>query len=293
MTRIRFEDLPSTNTPINAENLNKLNNVDVGINQPTDNEEVWIKYIKNYFTHRNNTNGKWLNKNDGQLIDGNATDVVGDFIKVEPNKEFIFGGMISDQWFIICGYNSEKQFVTLIQNTRDSYGQPHYYTIPSNVEYIRMAVNNIILNSGIWIIENTGNIPSDKDILSPSINVNNNGNYETMMYANIYSTSEVVIGEFMGKPLYRKVINITEGLNHSDVSIDHNISNLSEIVNISATQLSYNSWKPVPTMYLSDGRYNVSIYAITDTSVEILIGEFMKNRISKMCVILEYTKTTD
>ena len=54
MTKIRFENSPSTNTPINAENLNKLNNVVISSSEPTTVEEVWIKnwywkkiYIKN------------------------------------------------------------------------------------------------------------------------------------------------------------------------------------------------------------------------------------------------------
>ena len=55
MTRIRFENAPSTNTPINADNLNKLNNVVISSSEPTTGEEVWLKktdtekniYIKN------------------------------------------------------------------------------------------------------------------------------------------------------------------------------------------------------------------------------------------------------
>jgi predicted acylesterase/phospholipase RssA len=47
MTRIRFEDLPSTNTPRNAENLNKLNNVVISPTEPTTGEEVWIQRGKN------------------------------------------------------------------------------------------------------------------------------------------------------------------------------------------------------------------------------------------------------
>ena len=54
MTRIRFEDLPSTNTPRNAENLNKLNNVIISPTEPTTGEEVWI----------DNTNKKIYTKND-------------------------------------------------------------------------------------------------------------------------------------------------------------------------------------------------------------------------------------
>ena len=49
MTRIRFEDLPSTNTPRNAENLNKLNNIVISPTEPTTGEEVWIQKGKNLF----------------------------------------------------------------------------------------------------------------------------------------------------------------------------------------------------------------------------------------------------
>ena len=54
MTRIRFENSPSTKTPINADNLNKLNNVIISSTEPTTGEEVWIQksadkkiYVKN------------------------------------------------------------------------------------------------------------------------------------------------------------------------------------------------------------------------------------------------------
>lgn len=55
MTRIRFEDLPSTNTPRSAENLNKLNNVVISPTEPTTGEEVWIQKSKNLFNINNLT----------------------------------------------------------------------------------------------------------------------------------------------------------------------------------------------------------------------------------------------
>lgn len=55
MTRIRFEDLPSTNTPRNAENLNKLNNIVISSTEPTTGEEVWLQKGKNLFD-KNNAN---------------------------------------------------------------------------------------------------------------------------------------------------------------------------------------------------------------------------------------------
>ena len=47
MTRIRFEDLPSRNTPRNATNFNKLNNVVISSTEPNTGEEVWVQKGKN------------------------------------------------------------------------------------------------------------------------------------------------------------------------------------------------------------------------------------------------------
>jgi hypothetical protein len=58
MTRIRFEDLPSRNTPRNAENLNKLNNVVISPTEPTTGEEVWLDDT-NKEIHVKNNNGTY------------------------------------------------------------------------------------------------------------------------------------------------------------------------------------------------------------------------------------------
>lgn len=64
MTRIRFEDLPSTNTPRNAENLNKLNNVVISPTEPTTGEEVWIDDV-NKKIYTKNDNGVYEEFYDG------------------------------------------------------------------------------------------------------------------------------------------------------------------------------------------------------------------------------------
>lgn len=68
MTRIKFENSPSTNTPINAENLNKLNNVIVSSKAPTTGEEVWIERSKNLISSKNFVSGVW---NTAYTIDDN------------------------------------------------------------------------------------------------------------------------------------------------------------------------------------------------------------------------------
>ena len=66
MTRIRFENAPSTNTPINADNLNKLNNVIISSTEPTTGEEVWLQTGDTKKIHIQNANGgyeEFLNTN--------------------------------------------------------------------------------------------------------------------------------------------------------------------------------------------------------------------------------------
>lgn len=69
MSRIRFEDLPSTNTPITAENLDKLNNVVISPTEPTTGEEVWIKKGKNKF----NANELFLDQTN-HVTNNNSTN---------------------------------------------------------------------------------------------------------------------------------------------------------------------------------------------------------------------------
>ena len=75
MTRIRFEDLPSTNTPINAENLNKLNNVIVSSEEPTTGEEVWIDNVnKKIHTKTNNGYEEFYNEEEHNKVNYSTSE---------------------------------------------------------------------------------------------------------------------------------------------------------------------------------------------------------------------------
>lgn len=89
MTRIRFEDLPSKNTPINADSLNKLNNVVISSSEPTTGEEVWIKKGNNLidlslFETKTVNDVTFANNGNGTItINGTANGAFGiSFIKL-------------------------------------------------------------------------------------------------------------------------------------------------------------------------------------------------------------------
>ena len=82
MTRIRFENAPSTNTPINADNLNKLNNVVISSSEPTTGEEVWFK--------KNDTEKKIYVKNDNGIYEefSRINDI--SLIPLTINEDYVY-----------------------------------------------------------------------------------------------------------------------------------------------------------------------------------------------------------
>lgn len=101
---------------------------------------------------------------------------------------------------------------------------------------------------------------------------------ESLSRNNIYSTQEVVIGMWFGKPLYRKVISFGALPNASYKEINHNIKNIERIVNRNLSTNGQSISSPNMTV-------TTSLIAITTTTN--LSGY------NDCYVTLEYTKTTD
>ena len=121
-------------------------------------------------------------------------------------------------------------------------------------------------------------------------NLNNNFNY--LDGKNDYSTNEIVVGKWIdGKPIYRKVLNLTSP---SVLNTNVNIANLTSL-NIE------NLIKLEGFLIGGDGRYlNINTpepdYTITTTFINDTIEMKIEavNWQQKNCVIIiEYTKTTD
>ena len=95
MTRIKFENSPSTNTPINAENLNKLNNVIVSSKEPTTGEEVWIDNVnKKIHTKTDNGYEEFYNEENREVY-STSEQRIGTWIDGKPLYRQIFEGDMS------------------------------------------------------------------------------------------------------------------------------------------------------------------------------------------------------
>ncbi len=117
---------------------------------------------------------------------------------------------------------------------------------------------------------------------------------EAVEEANEYSTTETVIGKWIdGKPIYRKVVDFGALPNATTKSVNHNISNIDNWVNVSAlASSSAGIGLCLPYTDTALATQSIACYA-TATNVKVDAGSINRSEYTKCKFILEYTKTTD
>ena len=157
-----------------------------------------------------------------------------------------------------------------------------------------ITVNYIIKASGTAILQGNvvDSLTSDSTLNAPSIHAVNEGLLDK------YSTEEKRIGTWIdGKPLYRKVFVVDNNSTTTEILVTHNIQNFGELIDVGGSVRSYTSWKSLPHIYVPDvAKYGVSLYnLIPNSTFSLLIGTQLaaEKAVSKIIVILKYTKTTD
>lgn len=108
-----------------------------------------------------------------------------------------------------------------------------------------------------------------------------------------YSTEETFTGKYWidGKKIYRKVINTGELPNANGKTINHNISNIDNILNINGWTYrnTDNVFLPLPNA-ASD---NTSITCYSNKTNIAIVTYSDRSSFTISYVIIEYTKTTD
>lgn len=108
-----------------------------------------------------------------------------------------------------------------------------------------------------------------------------------------YSTSEIIIGTYMDKPLYRKVVNIGSLPNNTAQTYNHYISNMDMLTyyDLIWYDTADNRFFKAPRI---DNLEVLVKCAINTTNIQIEAkGVNWSNRTQNAKVVLEYTKTTD
>jgi hypothetical protein len=138
MTRIRFEDLPSTNTPRNAENLNKLNNVLISSAEPTTGEEVWLQKGKNLFDYKNAEYfNAYLDATKGTWEPFSTDNVYKTtYIKVAPNTTYTISKKAGKAFRIATFTNLPKVGDTFNTTYENHSGTKITFTTGENDNYI-------------------------------------------------------------------------------------------------------------------------------------------------------------
>lgn len=176
MDKINFENLPSTKTPVSAENLNamqtnaeKVGNY-IGSTQPSTGENVWIKKGKNLIdmskifalgTFNNNT-GAVVGRADVTLVSADSTTVVFKssaswsgivyFADVLPNTEYTYKfetDQPDNDYVLVEGYNNTGEHTRrILQNGQEE----NTFTTNSNEYKIGICIETTtLLNTNITI----------------------------------------------------------------------------------------------------------------------------------------------
>ena len=110
-----------------------------------------------------------------------------------------------------------------------------------------------------------------------------------------YSTNETVIGTFLdGKPIYRKCFTSDTYNTSYSIPID-NIQTITNIVGM-VRRNDYDIWQMLPSRIGNAGftaQFENLAFSNTALTVNVTWGTSWSSALSKINIIVEYTKTTD
>lgn len=291
MTKIRFEDLPSTNTPINAENLNKLNNVIVSSEEPTTGEEVWIQASGNLFDKNNyNLWNGWINESNNTFTANSRGYLV--YIPCSPNTTYIVSREVLEANFKVgVADKTPINQGTLTNVINNPYGNSITITSGANDRYLHIYVHYASdTNYTLEQILDSLRVETPKKIHTK----NDNGVYEEFYNEEereVYSTGEQKIGTWIdGKPLYRKVFAKTDSF------VADNIFALSDL-NYDYINFRYTvycgEYRFFSERFKSDSDFILSALNHGARRFELAVSSGWLSTLQRIIVIAEYTKTTD
>ena len=152
----------------------------IGPTEPKSGEEIWLQKGKNLFNKSSVDYTKWLSV-EGEPYIANEGDIVTSFIDVIPNKKYTISGLIAEQWLIVCGYDVNKNFVSMIQSSTGSSGIAWTFEMPSNVSYIRCAFSRFNSSTTVIQIEESSTATNYEPFVRKIYTKNDNEVYEELI----------------------------------------------------------------------------------------------------------------
>lgn len=303
MEIVEFKDYPSTDTPLSAYNLNRMQNnikteltnieqegIIVSPTEPvTNRRKVWMQKGKNLF----DKNKMFFESGDLNSTTGNSEVNtnrirISRYIEVTPNTAYTLNSSNNILAGRFIEYDENKVFI------KASYGIGTIIT-SANTKYVKWSYSTTSVPENIQLEQNSTATTYEEYIEPKTYILNDNNVYEEFMKKeeNIYSTDEQVIGKWIdGKTLYRKTIVDNNRIGAGEtLLINHGISNIEEITNVKYGIVYQEEYYPSPVIY-DDYTTQLVINKITKTQIHVKsFGEVWATH--KLTITIEYTKTTD
>lgn len=306
MAITRFQDLPSTSTPINSTNLNG-NFDELGAKLGTSIDSNYRTNIikgKNLFDYNDFLERNNLSINDDIISSTSIATSSWTYSNCNYYITLKPGTYTISLFFTNQETNSSSGCRVLNSNGNSLLNLGG--SSMTNVDKVTGTFSiNTEQNIGVMIklsngtlklqIEKGNGTSTYEKYITPTINVDGEDIY-VKGQNDFYSTQEQVIGTWFGKPLYRKVIVengpvvTTDGTN-ANKNID--ISSLNADALLIKNAWVYQNSRFIPVFYMNDAMTNYAkVYPTTSSNLRLSCSNTTYSE-KPFYVILEYTKTTD
>lgn len=269
---VPFENAPSTNTPIDATNLNKI--------QTDCRDEIGSLSLLETTNKTDLVSAINENKRNIDEGGGGGGIVALKSITTEPSTfdtgdkyydetdDLIYTATSSSTW----NEGEEPKVTSLYLNEADNHLY-RYYDDQMNIE-----AGGETLPVGSEIDFDGVNVPTG---------------WEQVDDVPVYSTTETICGTWIdGKPIYRKVIDMGALPNATAKDVQHNISNIDNIVHIYGWAYRSSDNFRIPLPFTSPDVSANALLGVLGNYVRITTGTD-RSSFAVSYAILEYTKTTN
>ena len=287
---------PQTKALIKQGNY-KYYNSEIAIGSSNNsNRPVWFKKGKNLFGNYGTLNGVFINGTANKTdSNANATSV---FIQIEPSTTYTISKTKGNRFAIGFAETLPNNNTTLTGIEDDRTATSLTSTSASNsrylVIYISLSDSETFANIVATIqVEKGSTATTYESYIAPSINVDNEEIYNKNVMD--YSKTEQVVGTFLGKPIYRKVIEsttFTTDYYYIGLDVEGFVNQYGWVQRKDYPRL----WQYIPSRV--GDPMSISFLA-TDTSqgVKVDWGSNWQSQyatlFNKIVIVVEYTKTTD
>lgn len=244
------------NTPINADNLNHMDNgirnATLKLNDKIETATVQLIAVTDTAPSECAENDKYYNTNTNLIYTATGTDTWG-VTGETPSQLYLYMDISDEKLYYYDG------------NTFSSYGGGSGGT----------GGETLPVGSQIGFDGEVSDIPTG---------------WQQVDNPNEYSETEIVIGTYEGKPHYRKIIKVNNPPKDTDNSLSFSSLSIEKITSIGGMAYVGTS-QSFPVNFFASG--SAYIYAHADYDNSRLKYRNANWTLSKIEFILEYTKTTD